>query len=572
MSEKPFMRRYRVVAAGVSAAVLVWLYGVFTAWTGHAAVFLVGLGVAFALLLLADWVFDLFGPMLWRLAKSLAVSVWRAVGRDPEVAALLDRHPRVGGWLRRRLTTETWTGLPLSVIVLLATCFLFGFVSIAEDVGTSEALFAYDPQIAALLRAFRTPVITRILWIATISGDVRVMLALSAVVVLGLVVWGRRAEALLFALTLAVGSAMGSFIKVVAARPRPPAAFAIINEPGSNSFPSGHALSSMLFFGLLAVVLLRSARTARERFAIVAAAGAGALAVGISRVYLGVHWPTDILASWSLAAAWLTVTVGAFLIWERWGSGPKRWPPLWTLRLRAGLTAAGVTIVALAVIGGAQADPLLNRVVSQPVSAVHAFRSAETTAFERALPRFTEKLDGAAQEPVSIVFIGTEAQLEGAFRRAGWAVADQPSITSVLHAAAAAIANQPYPTAPITPSFIGGRANDLGFEKPEGRPTVRRRHHARFWLMDVTFGGRSVWVATASLDTGVEIGSAIPLPTHHIDPDVDAERAFVVRDLTRYGGDVAETLTYRVTTPETGANAQGDPFFTDGVADVLVAR
>lgn len=566
------MRRYRVVAAVVMAAALVWLYGVFTAWTGHATVFFVGIGVAFAMLLLVDWVFDLFGPTLWRLVRSLAVSVWRAVGRDPEVTALLGRHPRMGAWLRRRLTTETWTGLPLTVIVLLAGWFLFGFVSIAEDLGTSEALFAYDPQLAALLRAFRTPVVTRVLWIATVSGDVRVMLALSTLVVVALVLWGRRVEALLFAVTLGVGAAMGSFIKVVAARPRPSAAFSLISEPGSNSFPSGHALASMLFFTLLAVILLRSARTARQRFAIVAAAVVGTLAVGVSRAYLGVHWPTDILASWSLAAAWLTATVGAFLIWERWGTGEKRWPPLWTSRLRVGITVAGVTAAALAVVAGAQADPLLNRVVAQPSSAVHAFVSAEMTAFERALPRFAEKLDGTTQEPVGIVFVGSQAQLEGAFRRAGWTVADQPSITSLLHASAAAIANQPYPAAPMTPSFIDGRANDLGFEKPEGRPTVRRRHHARFWATDVMLDGRPVWVATASLDTGIEIGSAIPLPTHHIDPAIDLERAFVVHDLTTLGGGVAAGLTYRVTAPETGTNAQGDPFFTDGVADVLIAR
>ncbi len=571
MAEKPFMRRYRVVAAVVAAAALVWLYGVFTAWTGHAAVFLVGIAVACGLLLLLDWIFDLFGPTLWRLAKSLAVSVWRAVGRDTEVMALLDRHPRLGGWLRRRLTTETWKGLPLTVIVLLAAYFLFGFVSLAEDIGTSEALFAYDPQLAALLRAFRTPLVTRFLWIATVFGDPRVMLALAAVVALGLVVWGRRAEALVFAATLAAGSLMGSVIKVVTGRPRPPAAFALITEPGSNSFPSGHALSSMLFFGLLAVILLRSARTARERFAIVAVAGAGTLAVGVSRVYLGVHWPTDILASWSLAAAWLTVTVGAFLIWERWGAGTKRWPPMWTPRLRVVLTVAGVTFVVLAVVGGAQADPLLNRVASQPISAAHVFRSAETTAFEQALPRFSEKLNGMPQEPVGIVFVGTEGQLGGVFRRAGWAVADQPSITSLLHATAAAIANQPYPGAPMTPSFVDGRANDLGFEKPEGIPTVRRRHHARFWLTDVTLDGHPVWVATASLDTGIEIGPQLPLPTHHIDPNIDSERDFLVRDLTRHA-DVTQTASYRVTAPETGTNAQGDPFFTAGLADVLVAR
>ena len=98
---------------------------------------------------------------------------------------------------------------------------------------------------------------------------------------------------------------------------------------------------------------------------------------------------------------------------------------------------------------------------------------------------------------------------------------------------------------------------------------MRRRHHVRWWMTDLTWQGRPVWVATASFDSRLEIGSAIPLPTHHIDPDIDAEQAFEVRDLAATGL-VRVATRVRVAPPSTGTDAQGDAWFTQGMATLLV--
>jgi undecaprenyl-diphosphatase len=141
----------------------------------------------------------------------------------------------------------------------------------------------------------------------------------------------------------------------------------------------------------------------------------------------------------------------------------------------------------------------------------------------------------------------------------------------LARAAAAAIGNQPYPTAPVTPTFLDGAVQDVAFEKSSGTATVRRRHHIRFWQTHATINGVPVWVATASFDSRLEIGTTIPLPTHHIEPDIDAEQAYVVADLTRTGR--AEFVArVRVTQPSTGTNAQGDAWFTQGYASLLKAK
>ena len=108
----------------------------------------------------------------------------------------------------------------------------------------------------------------------------------------------------------------------------------------------------------------------------------------------------------------------------------------------------------------------------------------------------------------------------------------------------------------------------MAFQQTTPGGSSRRRHHARFWLTDFTCEGKQVWVATASYDAGVGIGRLFPMPIHHIDPDIDAERDYIARSLTATGR-VRVTQEIRVTEPMTGRNAAGDRFYTQGMAFVL---
>jgi hypothetical protein len=96
-----------------------------------------------------------------------------------------------------------------------------------------------------------------------------------------------------------------------------------------------------------------------------------------------------------------------------------------------------------------------------------------------------------------------------------------------------------------------------------------QRHHIRLWSTQVrTTDGRDVWLATASFDRGFELAPASFLPTHQIDPNIDAERAYVVASLEQ-AGVVSQTSSVQLVPPESGHNFAGDPFHTDGVAVIL---
>jgi hypothetical protein len=184
------------------------------------------------------------------------------------------------------------------------------------------------------------------------------------------------------------------------------------------------------------------------------------------------------------------------------------------------------------------------------------------------LPRFSAKLSGAAQAPVSLVFLGSGTDLLEVFAGAGWHVADRVTPRTALRAFACGVLNRPYVSAPVLPVFLDGKLHDLAFQRTDEDGSSRRRHHARWWLTDFTCDGRQVWVATASFDAGVGIGRLFPVPIHHIDPDIDAERDYIVRSVVA-AGRVRVTQQVRVTEPMHGKNAAGDRFFTQGIAFVL---
>jgi undecaprenyl-diphosphatase len=120
-------------------------------------------------------------------------------------------------------------------------------------------------------------------------------------------VWkGRRADALLVVAGSAGALALGPVLKALVERPRPALSDHVVFV-NSWSYPSGHSLNSMAVLGLLTVLAVR-ARPGAPRRTLWAVLGAFLVAVvGFSRVYLGVHWPSDVLAGWLIGVLWLTV-------------------------------------------------------------------------------------------------------------------------------------------------------------------------------------------------------------------------------------------------------------------------
>ncbi|MGE0226865.1 MAG: phosphatase PAP2 family protein [Acetobacteraceae bacterium] len=236
---------------------------------------------------------------------------------------------RVATRLRQRPAT-TRAELLVLLGVLVGALGVFAFVALSGEVLEGDTL-AFDRYILLALRSsadLADPIGPS--WLELVARDITSLggysvLGLATVAVLGYLLLARkRASALLVVLCVLGGWALSSGLKLLFQRPRPdivPHAVATYTP----SFPSQHAMLSAVVYLTLGALLMRVMPDRPTKLYVIAIAVLLTLMVGSSRVYLGVHWPTDVLAGWCLGAAW-ALTCWMVALWLQ-GRGTVEPPP-----------------------------------------------------------------------------------------------------------------------------------------------------------------------------------------------------------------------------------------------------
>ncbi len=186
------------------------------------------------------------------------------------------------------------------------------FVELAEQVQLSTSLvYRADQVIHSWFGHERQAAVTTLLSAATSIGGTVSMGAIVAVVAATLLVRKELASAVFVVVTAGAGALVNLGLKMIFTRMRPDLASALI-VMRSYSFPSGHAMSSFVVFGALAYLALRQPWSWAAKSAGLAIVLTIVVLVGLSRVYLGVHWASDIAGGWSAGTVWLASAVVAF--------------------------------------------------------------------------------------------------------------------------------------------------------------------------------------------------------------------------------------------------------------------
>lgn len=179
----------------------------------------------------------------------------------------------------------------------------------------------------------------------------------------------------------------------------------------------------------------------------------------------------------------------------------------------------------------------------------------------------TTTTDGIPGDPINIGLVGGRDDVLNAFAAAKWRPADAITLKTSVEIGLSVVLGLPDPDAPVSTLIFDGRRQDLAFEKPVGS-SADERHHIRLWRADplATPGEGPLWLGAASFDRGVGLSHDTGQITHHIGPDLDAERDFVIHDLTAAGWVRSTREIEGSGATEDGRNGGGDPYFTDGKA------
>jgi undecaprenyl-diphosphatase len=269
-------------------------------WMGRASI-LLGMLLALAIVFYLSY--------RWVAAHRIQLVRYRDTALSyPPVARLRLRYDRELRWLRRRLTPGQYMGLHLTLGLLAAAGCLWLFGGLAEDLLTNDPLVRFDEAVASNLHQMATPALTKFFLIITALGSVE------TIVLGGLLVgafFAVRRQWLYFwtwLAALAGSAALNQLLKAFFARPRPYFEQPLLME-SSYSFPSGHAMESLVFYGMLAYFAVLGLQTWRARTAVVFGAALLVLLIGFSRMYLGVHYFSDVVAGFAAGSVWLSTCI-----------------------------------------------------------------------------------------------------------------------------------------------------------------------------------------------------------------------------------------------------------------------
>jgi hypothetical protein len=185
------------------------------------------------------------------------------------------------------------------------------------------------------------------------------------------------------------------------------------------------------------------------------------------------------------------------------------------------------------------------------------------------LPMVTRTAQGIPGDPINVGLVGDKFDVLCAMKEAGWYPADPVTLRSSVEIVGSVLLDRPYREAPMSPLFYLGKREDLAFEKPVG-DSADRRHHVRFWkVLDQGDEKRPVWLGSATFDRGVGVSHYTGAVTHHIAPDVDADRDLLATDLEAARMVDARYEVTGVGVTLTGRNGGGDPYYTDGEVWIL---
>ena len=183
------------------------------------------------------------------------------------------------------------------------------------------------------------------------------------------------------------------------------------------------------------------------------------------------------------------------------------------------------------------------------------------------LPQRSTTRKSVDADMVNLVFLGSQDQVQAAFREAGWRNSDPASKRAFLHNFYALLNNSGYAQQPMMTLMLNGKPEDMNWQKSLN--SYGRRDHLRIWHWSPEGSTNSIWVSSSTHDTSAFLSVKYKSFVHHIAPDIDDERAKVIRDLNFAGCVRSVSYVSRSGTSTIAQNATGDLIRTDGSIAVI---
>lgn len=505
-----------------------------------------------------------------KVIKSIIKSIGHGIKHDPEVTRIKNKYPKAVSFLKNRFTRKHKYGLYLTLGTIITLIFIYLFFGIVQDYIGHERLVQFDLRVLNLFKELRTNKLNnQALFITYLAkGEIITVGVITFCLILLLLRNWRFLNTLL--ISVLGGELFVWIIKNIIDRPRPPLNEALVTET-SYSFPSGHTFVAIAFYGLLVYFIIQSEK---NKFLKIISFIVGLFLiflVGLSRIYLGAHWPSDVLASFAAGFAWLSVIITSLKI-------KKKFIPPKSLNIHFKKTTILISSILLIgiwitfIVSFYLTHPIVKKESTIIPKTIISNKEVPNKLFEQ-LPKISETMTALPAEPINMIFVGHRQDLDNAFIKSNWYLLDNPSIKSYSRIITSILTNQPYPQTPGLPVFWDTQPSRFAYGKPSSPNSISAREHIHFWETNfITEDGQNIWVGTAHFDEEIQKRFGIIMPFHTTELRVDNEREKIKSELETNGFiKLAEKIDLTGLLYGT-KKSSGNSFLTDGQAYILYLK
>jgi len=203
-------------------------------------------------------------------------------------------------------------------------------------------------------------------------------------------------------------------------------------------------------------------------------------------------------------------------------------------------------------------------VLAAPATPISTLLSPELFADIPRRVSDTASGDGHPGDMVNFALIGTEEQVQSAYKAAGWVAVDKSVEEAVLDGLLKTLSHESYTEMPMSTLFLFGRPQDMSFARADPLLVAAERHHLRVWKTDKTVDGRPLWVGSATHDIGFEKDHRTGGVTHKIDPEIDKERDYLLESFDASGVYASAAYVTPANPLLDARTATGGSFHSDG--------
>ncbi len=380
--------------------------------------------------------------------------------------------PRSALFFEHRFNPMVFSGLTMSAMLIgAAVCLVFSILIGIQISGDTNIFINYDERIRAIILLFSNSYIAASFFMITSLGSFIFICTVTALALFWFWLERRLSYSLGLLISVVGGLLTSSLLKMIFARARPAPSFYYEN---SFSYPSSHAVFVIAFGFFIAYYAIKAYPRWSRNINAVLIASVVALLVGLSRMYLGVHYASDVIGGYLVAGAWLMIGIIVQRKFERLDNAR---------RLKKSLQLIIIGFGSL-VLFGVLSTYLFerNNLREFYYSSASIDRHLRIDLQEnRTWPSITENVRGGRERPVSLIILSEEASLRDALSRYGWNERPQPSISNLSQELLNVIMKKNSELAPIRPRFWSNQPNDITFVKYIERGEQSDSYILRLW-------------------------------------------------------------------------------------------